>query len=126
MKRLWNRKTLLLAGFVIVLAALLLAGLSQPEHTTAEICTYLSDDGAYSLILYQIGEPEGSFGNTHCKAELHRGSTMLSTKAFDMACDGASVHPYNFSVSWFEDHVTIRTNGEERISQIHTLAWAEE
>ena len=98
------RKNTIIVFITAFVVFFLMVGLAlcsyQAEQTETEIGTYLSDDETYSLTIYQLGEPEWSFGNTHCRFVLCKNQIHISTKDFDIACDGANVRQGNFSVYW--------------------------
>lgn len=105
----------------ILIADSLGAILYKTEIERNEIEAYMSDDGEHELVIYQIGEPDWSFGSTHCRFVLSSENKIISEYNFLISNDGAPARSSNFAVNWYDDRVVIIVNGEEQRDEAYNL-----
>ena len=115
-----NRKRAVRSLLLAVGAALLLlAGAAgyfvyRTQYAPTPVLRSASADGAYTLTVSMLGEPDFPFGAAHCRAELFRGVLRVVWVPFAIWDDGAAAREENFSVEWEEDRVRLRIMGSEQ------------
>lgn len=113
---------LIIIAVLAVSVSVIIGGfIYQTEFKQNEVNTYFSDDGTYSLTIYQIGDPDWPFGKTDCRFVLYGSGGTISTKDFSVYNDGGNVFDDNFNVQWHEDNVSITVNGEEQSDRTYIL-----
>lgn len=121
-------------GCLIVLACVLLVGLLlagsviylllTEEPTPAGLSVIVesvSEDENSSLTIYNVGEPEWSFGNAHCRFQLKRWGMVRYEYSFDVANDGGYARPDNFTIRWDEEKATVTVSADEAPTKDYEL-----
>ena len=100
------KKTLILLVPLIFL--FLFAGCSNAEKEELVI-SYDDSVNGYTVSLYQVGEPQGTFGDVTAKLVLQDSAgNVIDEENFDLANDGADVLITNITVvDWYDDRVEI-------------------
>ncbi len=117
------KKILILLISVIVLC--LFAGCSKAEKEKLVI-SYDDSVNGYTISLYQVGEPQGTFGDVTAKLILQDSAgNVIDEENFELANDGANVVITNISeVNWFDDRVEILVKELDTTNQYtYTLSY---
>lgn len=104
-------------GFLAMVALLVLLWGNFTYVTTykiTDIDTSASPDGTYELVFQAVGEPDFPFGASHAQIVLKQGNRVVSKRKFDVANDGATLWPENWTVQWQEDCARVLVHGEEQ------------
>ena len=91
------------------------------EYRITEIDTSCSPDGRYELVFQAVGEPDFPFGRSHARLVLKEGERITAKYRFDVANDGKTLWPENWSVEWREDCVQAVISGEEQEDVCYTI-----
>ena len=77
-----------------------------------EICSHSDENGKYTVVLYQVGDPQWSFGPVKAKLVLKDASgKVMDEESFSLGNDGAGVYPGNIEeIIWHGDSVVVRMN----------------
>lgn len=124
-----KRNGCLIVLVCVLLVGLLLAGtviylLLTEEPTPAGLSVIVesaSEDGNSSLTIYNVGEPEWSFGNAHCRFQLKNWGLVLYEYSFDVANDGGYARPDNFAIQWDTKKVTVTVSADEAYDKDYIL-----
>ncbi len=117
------KKTLILLILVIVLC--LFTGCSNDEKEK-KVISYDDSVNGYTISLYQVGEPQGTFGDVTAKLVLQDSAgNVIDEENFELANDGANVVITNISeVNWFDDRVEILVKELDTTNQYtYTLSY---
>lgn len=100
------KKTLI--SLVLVFTIILFAGCSKTDKEDL-IISYDNSVNGYTVSLYQVGEPQGTFGDVTAKLVLQDSAgNVIDEENFDLANDGADVLITNITaVNWYDDRVEI-------------------
>lgn len=105
----------ILPVLVIAVLGLLFFSLQGKQKTVKrEVLSSKSEDGQYTLTVFQIGDPAWPFGSTHCSIVLSQAGPGIAEHSFEVCNDGANVHAENFEVLWYPDHVSVTVSGAEQ------------
>ena len=117
------KKTVLsVTAFLLGLAVLLFGSLKYKiSYAKTEVLTSVSENGAYRLTVYMIGEPDFPFGAAHCRFDLKNGKKTVTKYRFDIYDDGGNASEENFEITWEEDAVLIHTTASEQEDQYYRL-----
>lgn len=87
-----------------------------------EICSHSDENGKYTVVLYQVGSPQWSFGPVKSKLVLKDSSgKVIDEESFSLGNDGAGVYPGNIEeIIWHEDSVVVRMN-EADTTRVHNF-----
>ncbi len=79
------------------------------------IISYDDALNGYVVSMYQVGEPQGTFGDVKAKLVLtDAGGTVIEETILDLANDGGNVRITNITeVNWFEDRVEVKLKALE-------------
>ena len=112
------KTALIILASVVVLAALILL-LGEKKHQVAK---RVSDDGKYTLTVYEIGEAKG-FNSSHCEFVLEDSNNKKHVKNyyFDISNDGGRIGSDNFSVDWTSNEAAVTVCGCEQFDTIYHL-----
>lgn len=124
-----KRNGCLIVLVCVLLAGLLLAGsviylLLTEEPTPAGLSVIVesvSEDEIRNLTIYNVGEPEWSFGDAHCRFQLKRWGIVLYEYSFDVANDGGYARPDNFTIRWDAEKVTVTVSADEAYDKDYIL-----
>lgn len=113
----------LIAAGCFLLIVFLLVGvfLYQTEFRREELTEFHSPDGAYTLTVTSIGEPDWPFGAAHCELALKRGRKRISRPHCEVWNDGGWAYPENFAVQWDEEKATVIVSSEEALDEKYEL-----
>ena len=111
MKRIIVTCLSVIAAMIIVLIA---AFTYKTKYRETEVLQSASPNGIYNLKIYMIGEPEWTFGPTHCRYDLCEGDRILVKSPDTILNDGKNAIPENFDICWQEDCVNLIIHGEEQ------------
>lgn len=78
----------------------------------------------YTIELQSVGEPL-FFGNTPCRVVLKRLNHVINKMDLRISDDGGSLKKDNWSVSWFDDHVSVVMKGKEQDPVKYSLSFNE-
>ncbi len=92
---------------ILILTFSLFAGCSAEKDVL--ITSQSSPDGNYTVSLYQVGEPQWSFGDVKARLILENSDgQILDEESFELANDGGNVTADNITdIIWSEDYVEI-------------------
>lgn len=79
--------------------------------------------GAYTLTMYQVGEPGWPFGPVNGKFVLRKEGKKVTVYSFLVSNDGGGLTAGNAVVKWSDDCVKIRIIGEEQEDMLYTLGF---
>lgn len=82
-----------------------------------------ASEGAYTLTMYQVGEPGWPFGPVKGQFVLRKDGKKCNTFSFAVANDGGNLSPGNVLIKWEEDCVRLRVNGEEQEDMLYILGF---
>lgn len=110
------KKTLI--SMILVFALCLFASCSNSEKEDL-IISYDNSVNGYSVSLYQVGEPQGSFGSVNAKLVLNDSEgNLIDETEFELANDGGGVRITNITeVNWFDDRVEILLNESDTTNE---------
>lgn len=116
------KKILAVIGSLILIAGILLGGIIYKiDYKKELIKSSVSDDKIHTLTVYEIGEPEFSFGSANCRFVLKENRKTISKLDFDICNDGGWALPENVEIQWQEDCAFVSVNGEEQFDTIYHL-----
>ncbi len=100
---------------------------SEIDKEEILITSQSSPDGNYSIYLYQVGDPQWSFGSVGAKLVLEESNgKIVDEKEFSLANDGAMVHEDNLkSVTWLENEVEVLMDADEAPEKYYVLSYSE-
>lgn len=109
----------------VVGSALLFAGVFTyvTKWRIGEIDVSGSPDGTRELAFQSVGEPDWPFGASHARLVLREGGKTLTKYRFDVANDGGTLGPENWSVSWEAACVKAVLSGEEQPDATYVLGF---
>ena len=84
------------------------------RYKITEIDAVTSPDGAYEIIFQAVGEPDWPFGYSHARIVLKEGKQTVTKYKFDVANDGGTLDPENWTVQWQDNCVQAVISGEEQ------------
>lgn len=115
--------TLLLAVFMFIISS---ACSSEIDKEEILITSQSSPDGNYSIYLYQVGDPQWSFGSVGAKLVLKESNgKIVDEKEFSLANDGTMVHEDNLkSVAWLENEVKVLMDADEAPEKYYVLSYS--
>ena len=115
--------TLLLAVFMFIISS---ACSSEIDKEEILITSQISPDGNYSIYLYQVGDPQWSFGSVGAKLVLKESNgKIVDEKEFSLANDGTMVHEDNLkSVVWLENEVKVLMDADEAPEKYFVLSYS--
>ena len=104
------KKLMMVVTFSIIVG--LLVGCSFIEETFDKrlIVSESSPDNNFTVSLYQVGEPQWSFGDVKAKLVLYdSGSRVIDEVSFELANDGGHVQATNIiEIVWLDNQVEVR------------------
>lgn len=115
----------ILAAVVLIVVLLIVALLWHIYYITeleeTKINEFYSDDGQYTLMMYQVGDPDFPFGSVSGKFELKKDGDLINAYAFSVADDGAGLQ-YNVpAIRWTDDSVMAIVSGSEQKDQLYVM-----
>ena len=98
----------LFISILVIMMVYYFTGCSIKEEEIL-ITSQNSPDGNYSIVLYQVGSPQGSFGSVNAKLVLiDNNGKKIDEENFGLANDGAGVYEGNIkAITWLENNVEI-------------------
>ena len=114
MRKIGKKTVVIFAVIALVLAAIIGTYIYISGHRITDIGVSLSPDGNRSLYFQSVGEPDFTFGDSHARLVLKNGSATVAEYAFDVANDGKTLAPENWSADWGEAAVSVIISGEEQ------------
>lgn len=105
-------KRILIAFIVIILVSIIsfvAIFIYEDQFKKREIYQENSPDGNYTIVLYQVGSPQWSFGSVKAKLVLEDANgKKIDEEDFGLANDGAGVFEGNVKkITWMEKQVKI-------------------
>ena len=105
-------KRILIAFIVIILVSIIsfvVIFIYEDQFKKREIYQENSPDGNYTIVLYQVGSPQWSFGSVKAKLVLEDANgKKIDEEDFGLANDGAGVFEGNVKeITWMENQVKI-------------------
>ena len=105
-------KRILIAFIVIILVSIIsfvAIFIYEDQFKKREIYQENSPDGNYTIVLYQVGSPQWSFGSVKAKLVLEDANgKKIDEEDFGLANDGAGVFEGNVKeITWMENQVKI-------------------
>lgn len=118
------KKFLKIAGLILGILILLLG--SVLLYLRYEFCykrteITKSTEGAYTLIVYQVGEARFPFGPVDGEVVLHKEKKQINAYSFCVLNDGGGLASDDIVLDWEEDCVKIRVSGEEQPDMLYIL-----
>ena len=111
-----------IAAALLVSALTVIGGfIYVTRYRITDIDAASSGDGQYEVIFQAVGEPDWPFGNSHARIVLKHNGAVITKRKFDVANDGAILHPDNWSVRWEENCVKAVISGEEQPDELYTF-----
>lgn len=106
-------KRIVIAAIIIKLVAIIsnvLIFTYKTQYKQKEIYQESSPDNNHTVSLYQVGEPQWSFGSVDAKLVLYNSDgKKLDEESFELSNDGANVIAGNIvEIIWSEDQVEIK------------------
>ena len=116
-------KTVLAIFVVIVLIGLVNFGVDYYNYNLklTDLAEILSDNGSYSVMIQQVGEPKGAFGDFDVHVTVKADGEILHEFKPEIANDGKMLDWHNWQVEWNEETVTVILDGEEQEEEIFTI-----
>lgn len=91
------------------------------ELKETKINEFTSDDGQYTLTMYQVGEPDFPFGAVSGKFELKKDDDVINTYDFRVMDDGCGLNGNVPAVRWTDTAVMLIVDGSEQKEQLYIL-----
>ncbi len=100
---------LFLITFILIMSCLLAGCSFDNSEKETVISSVGSDDGNYTVVLYQTGEPQGTFGDVKAKLVLQNSSgETLDEESFELANDGGGVRGNNITdIVWSDNSAEV-------------------
>lgn len=100
------KKTLI--SLVLIFTLCIFTGCSNAKKEKL-IISYDDSVNGYTVLLYQVGEPKGTFGAVNAKLVLQDAKdNIIDETEMTLSNDGANVSVSNITeVNWFDDRVEI-------------------
>ena len=116
-------KTVLAIFVVIVLIGLVNFGVDYYNYNLklTDLAEIPSDNGSYSVMIQQVGEPKGAFGDFDVRVTVKADGEILHEFKSEIANDGKMLDWHNWQVEWNEETVTVILDGEEQEEEIFTI-----
>ena len=115
----------IIAAIVLIVVLLIIALLWNIYYITeleeTQVNEFYSDDGKYTLTMYQVGDPDFPFGAVSGKFVLKENTEVINTYHFSVADDGAGLQHNVPAIRWTDDSVMAIVSGSEQKDQLYIM-----
>lgn len=91
------------------------------ELKKTKVNEFYSNDGQYTLTMYQIGEPAFPFGSVKGKFVLKKGNIVINSYDFVVSDDGCGLENNVPAIRWTDSAVMLIVSASEQKDELYTL-----